>query len=160
MGPAPSQPPSPAAAAAAAAAAESRVTKLPQDSRASHWRGRSQSERSAAVLGQELGDARTFPRHRRSTLLTHNHSGSHTHCPRDTQHRPPHTQPQWHSDIHTVPGTRRDTQHHTDTPNLNDTDTVPGHSTAQTHNHNDTQHYPNTITLTPSIAKKHAVLMT
>lgn len=30
-----------------------RVTKLPQDSRASHWRGRSQSEGSAAVLGQE-----------------------------------------------------------------------------------------------------------
>lgn len=31
----------------------SRVTKLPQDSRASHWRGCSQSEGSAAVLGQE-----------------------------------------------------------------------------------------------------------
>lgn len=44
----PAQPPSPAAARASY-----QVTKLPQDSGASDWRGRSQSASSAAVLGQE-----------------------------------------------------------------------------------------------------------
>lgn len=38
---------------AAAARPSYRVTKLPQDSGAAHWRGRSQSESGAAVLGQE-----------------------------------------------------------------------------------------------------------
>lgn len=51
--------------------------------------GEAAANQSAALLfsGRRPGDARTFPRHRRSTLLTHNHSGLHTHCPRDTQHR-------------------------------------------------------------------------
>lgn len=44
----PAQPPSPAAARASY-----QVTKLPQDSGASDWRGCSQSESGAAVLGQE-----------------------------------------------------------------------------------------------------------
>lgn len=44
----PAQPPSPAAARASY-----QVTKLPQDSGASDWRGCNQSESSAAVLGLE-----------------------------------------------------------------------------------------------------------
>lgn len=127
----PSLPPIPTAAAAAAAAAELRVTKLPQDSEASHWRGRSQSESGVAVLGQEALRC-TFPRHPAKHAATQSQWLTHLPCPRDTQHRLPpyahnhsdtrrvvHTRPQEHAKTHStadaqISGTQsqlRDTQH-------------------------------------------------
>ena len=142
----PSLPP-PIPTTAAAAAAEFRVTKLPQDSEASHWRGRSQSESSVAVLGQEAWRC-TFPRHPAKHAATQSQWLTHLPCPRDTQHRLPpiRTQSQRHTSCHThaAPGTRRDTQHRRRTKSQGHTRSSRTHSTAQIHNHNDTQHYPNT----------------
>lgn len=157
----PSLPPRPiptAAAAAAAAAAELRVTKLPQDSEASHWRGRSQSESSVAVLGQEALRC-TFPRHPAKHAATQSQWLTHLPCPRDAQHRLPpiRTQSQRHRVIHTRPQEHAETHSIADAQNLRDTVAAPGHTAlprptvAVTHNITLTHNHTET-----SVAQTHA----
>ena len=127
----------------AAAAAELRVTKLPQDSEASHWRGRSQSESGVAVLGQEALRC-TFPRHPAKHAATQSQWLTHLPCPRDTQHRlaPIRTQSQRHTSCraHAAPGTRKDTQHRRRTKSQGHSRSSGTHSTAQAHNGSNAQH--------------------
>lgn len=147
-----------------------RVTELPSYRRIRKLlTGEAAANQRAASLfsGRRPGDAPS-PDTQRSTL-PHNHSGSHTLSQGHAASPHTHTITVTHTVSYAVPGTRRDTQHHTNTQNLGDTDVVPGHtalprptvtmthSITLTHNHNDTQCRPDPCNLHDLIPKTHNI---